>query len=77
MHSPSNESPRGAEKNATHSIIWLHGLGADGHDFAPIIPQLHLRPTTRVILPHAPVRPVTLNNGLPMPRLVRPQRPQF
>ena len=66
MAQPLERITRGAEKNATHSIIWLHGLGADGHDFAPIIPQLHLRPTTRVILPHAPVRPVTLNNGLPM-----------
>lgn len=55
-----------AAKNATHSIIWLHGLGADGNDFAPVIPLLELRPTTRVILPHAPVRPITVNNGMNM-----------
>lgn len=51
-----------------HAIIWLHGLGADGHDFEPIVPQL-LRPewpALRFVFPHAPVRPITLNNGLPM-----------
>ncbi|HEV7165578.1 MAG TPA: dienelactone hydrolase family protein [Gammaproteobacteria bacterium] len=50
------------------SVIWLHGLGADGHDFEPIVPELHL-PTElplRFVFPHAPVRPVTLNNGYPM-----------
>lgn len=50
------------------SILWLHGLGADGHDFAPIVPEL-LRPgwpALRFVFPHAPVRPVTLNNGVPM-----------
>ena len=55
-----------AAKTPTHSIIWLHGLGADGNDFAPIIPLLELRPTTRVILPHAPIRPITVNNGAAM-----------
>ncbi len=50
------------------SIIWLHGLGADGHDFAGIIPQLQLPKQLgiRFIFPHAPVRPVTLNNGFAM-----------
>lgn len=50
------------------SVIWLHGLGADGHDFVPIVPQLRLPPAAavRFIFPHAPVRPVTLNGGLPM-----------
>ncbi len=50
------------------SVIWLHGLGADGHDFEPIVPELHLPPELplRFIFPHAPVRPVTLNNGYPM-----------
>lgn len=50
------------------SIIWLHGLGADGNDFAPIVPQL-LRPewpSIRFVFPHAKVRPVTINNGVPM-----------
>ncbi len=50
------------------SIIWLHGLGADGHDFEPIIPELNLpdRMAIRFIFPHAPVRPVTINNGWEM-----------
>lgn len=50
------------------TVLWLHGLGADGHDFAPIVPEL-LRPDwpgIRFVFPHAPVRPVTINNGLPM-----------
>jgi phospholipase/carboxylesterase len=51
------------------SVIWLHGLGADGHDFAPIVPQLALpeQPGIRFIFPHAPVKPVTINNGYVMP----------
>ena len=50
------------------SVIWLHGLGADGHDFEPIVPEL-VRPgerALRFVFPHAPVRPVTLNGGYPM-----------
>jgi len=47
------------------SVIWLHGLGADGHDFAPIVEELGI-PNLRFILPHAPVRPVTINNGYEM-----------
>ena len=52
----------------THSVIWLHGLGADGHDFAPIVPQLvdSAGPPLRFVFPHAPVRPVTVNNGMSM-----------
>ncbi|KAF0836457.1 phospholipase/carboxylesterase [Methylovorus glucosotrophus] len=50
---------------ATASIIWLHGLGADGHDFVPIAEELDL-PQVRYIFPHAPVRPISLNNGYPM-----------
>jgi phospholipase/carboxylesterase len=46
--------------------VWLHGLGADGHDFEPVIPLLR-RPDLRVTLPHAPGRPVTINMGLVMP----------
>jgi phospholipase/carboxylesterase len=52
----------------THSVIWLHGLGADGHDFAPIVPDLVSPqwPALRFVFPHAPVRPVTINGGMPM-----------
>lgn len=54
--------------NPTHSVIWLHGLGADGNDFAPIVPQLltAASPGIRFVFPHAPVRPVTINNGMSM-----------
>lgn len=50
------------------SIIWMHGLGADGHDFEPLVPELLEpgMPTFRFIFPHAPVRPVTINNGYAM-----------
>ncbi len=54
--------------NPAWSIIWLHGLGADGHDFAPIVPEL-VRPhwpALRFVFPRAPVRRVTINNGVPM-----------
>jgi len=50
------------------AVIWLHGLGADGHDFVPIVPEL-VRPhwpAIRFIFPHAPVRPVTINRGMEM-----------
>jgi phospholipase/carboxylesterase len=52
----------------TGSVIWLHGLGADGHDFEPIVPQLVHRSerALRFVFPHAPKRPVTLNGGLMM-----------
>lgn len=55
-------------RNPTGTVLWLHGLGADGHDFAPIVPQLvesHERPL-RFVFPHAPVRPVTINGGMAM-----------
>ena len=50
------------------AVIWLHGLGADGNDFVPIVPQLLRRdwPAIRFVFPHAPVRPVTINNGVRM-----------
>ena len=50
------------------SIIWMHGLGADGHDFVDIVPELHLpaRPGVRFVFPHAPMRPVTINGGYVM-----------
>jgi phospholipase/carboxylesterase len=49
-------------------VIWLHGLGADGHDFEPVVPELRLpsRLRVRFVFPHAPVRPVTINMGMPM-----------
>ena len=50
------------------SVIWLHGLGADGHDFEPIVPELRLPEEfgVRFIFPHAPMRPVTINGGMKM-----------
>ena len=52
----------------THSVVWLHGLGADGNDFVPIVPELRLPSSLRVrfVFPHAPVQPVTVNGGMPM-----------
>ncbi len=57
------------EPSTAHSsVIWLHGLGADGRDFVPIVPELRLPDPlgVRFIFPHADVRPVTINNGYPM-----------
>lgn len=50
---------------AEASVIWLHGLGADGHDFESLVPELRLpaRPAVRFVFPHAPIRAVTLNGG--------------
>ena len=50
------------------AVIWLHGLGADGNDFAPIVPELGLAesPAIRFVFPHAPMMPVTINNGYVM-----------
>jgi phospholipase/carboxylesterase len=50
------------------SVIWLHGLGADGNDFVPIVPELRLphELMVRFVFPHAPVRAVTINNGMRM-----------
>lgn len=55
--------------NPTASVIWLHGLGASGHDFEPVVPELGLPPgaAVRFIFPHAPVMPVTINGGMAMP----------
>ena len=54
--------------NPTASVIWLHGLGADGNDFVPIVPELRLPVSVHVrfVFPHAPVRAVTINNGMRM-----------
>ena len=50
------------------SVIWMHGLGADGHDFEPVVDELDLDrlPPTRFVFPHAPERPVTINGGYVM-----------
>jgi phospholipase/carboxylesterase len=48
------------------AVIWLHGLGADGHDFEPIVPELRLPKPVRFVFPHAPIRPVTINQGMRM-----------
>ena len=57
------------EEPATAAVIWLHGLGADGNDFVPIVDQLQLpsHSAIRFIFPHAPVRPITINQNYPMP----------
>lgn len=61
-HNPSN-------KPIDRAVIWLHGLGASGHDFEPVVPQLGLNNdmAVRFIFPHAPNRPVTINGGMVMP----------
>jgi len=48
------------------AVIWLHGLGADGHDFEPIVPELRLKQAVRFVFPHAPEQPVTINQGMRM-----------
>ena len=48
------------------AVIWMHGLGADGHDFEPIVPELRLGIPVRFVFPHAPMRPVTINGGMAM-----------
>jgi len=66
MPLPSIQIETGASPR--HAVIWLHGLGADGHDFEPIVPELVDRswPPLRFVFPHAPVRPITINGGMPM-----------
>jgi phospholipase/carboxylesterase len=61
--------PQKARQSADAAVIWLHGLGADGHDFAPIVPELRLPQSlaVRFVFPHAPSIPVTINGGLRMP----------
>ena len=49
-----------------HSIIWLHGLGADGEDFVPVAEQMQLPVSVRYLFPHAPMQPVTINGGYVM-----------
>lgn len=51
---------------AAGTVIWLHGLGADAHDFEPVVPLLDLDKPLRFVFPNAPVRPVTINGGMEM-----------
>ena len=55
-----------ATKPAVGSVIWLHGLGASGDDFVPLVPHLDL-PDVHFVFPNAPLRPVTINGGYVMP----------
>lgn len=68
LEESKNEVTLQPDGAARASVIWLHGLGADGHDFVPIVRELQLPQDlgVRFIFPHAPVRKVTLNNGMPM-----------
>ncbi len=52
-------------EQANAAVIWMHGLGADGHDFEPVVPEFDLPPSLRArfIFPHAPHRPITVNGG--------------
>ena len=67
LKQPVNEQPIeiASKQPANASVIWMHGLGADGNDFVPVIEMLNL-PHVRFILPHAPYRNVTRNNGYEM-----------
>ncbi len=55
-------------EHCEYTVIWLHGLGASGHDFEPIVPELQLlqRPGVKFLFPHAPIRPITVNGGAAM-----------
>ncbi len=58
--------PSDSDSGQAATVLWLHGLGASGHDFEPIVPLLRL-PWVRFVFPHAPQRPVTINGGMVMP----------
>ncbi len=67
---PRDYQPAGSfERDADAAVIWLHGLGASGHDFEPIVPALRLPEdlAIRFVFPHAPNIPVTINGGFVMP----------
>lgn len=68
MQKPLDTVEINPQTSINYSIIWLHGLGADGHDFEPIVPELKLADSLgiRFVFPHAPVRPVTINGHMPM-----------
>lgn len=69
MNSPLLDYIELGPDDANFSIIWLHGLGANGHDFEPIVPELNLPPDRKIrfVFPHAPQIPVTINSGVVMP----------
>lgn len=54
------------EMEHTSTVVWLHGLGASGHDFEPVVPMLEC-PNTKFVFPHAPIMGVTINMGMEMP----------
>jgi phospholipase/carboxylesterase len=66
MHSELSTIEIQPESTHLYSVIWLHGLGADGHDFEGIAPELHLKaePNIHFIFPNAPIQPVTINGGM-------------
>lgn len=68
MHSELSKIEIQPKSAHQYSVIWLHGLGADGHDFESIAPQLHLNaePGIHFIFPNAPIQPVTINGGMKM-----------
>ena len=55
-----------ATEEHTSTVIWLHGLGASGDDFEPVVPMMEM-PNTRFVFPNAPILPVTINMGMRMP----------
>lgn len=65
---PTLDTVEVGPQQADFAVIWLHGLGADGHDFEAIVPELRLpkQPSVHFVFPHAPIRPVTLNGGMAM-----------
>ncbi|SUO97865.1 alpha/beta hydrolase [Suttonella ornithocola] len=67
MTQPLKRITHSAIETPTHTIIWMHGLGASADDFLSIIPHLNLNIGTQIIFPQAPVRPITVNNGMWMP----------
>ncbi|MGZ8137008.1 MAG: alpha/beta hydrolase [Methylococcaceae bacterium] len=68
MHSELSTIEIPPESTHTYSVIWLHGLGADGHDFEGIVSELQLNAADNIhfIFPNAPVQPVTINGGMKM-----------
>jgi phospholipase/carboxylesterase len=68
MHSELSTIEIQPKSTHKYSVIWLHGLGADGHDFEGIAPELHLKaePNIHFIFPNAPIQPVTINGGMKM-----------